>query len=177
VTCRDASDVAARLAACSTLIQTGTEPRAGLIRAFASRGDAFLAQGNVDRAIQDYDRLLALEPDNADGLTKRCYAKAVRGRPQDALADCNRALNLRPGDAAALENRGFTYLRLMFFDAAIADYAASIAADARSASALYGRGVARRMRGDIVGGDADIAAARRLRPDIADVMAARGVSP
>lgn len=38
------------------------------------------------------------------------------------------------------------------------------------ASSLYGRGVAKRQIGDYVGGDADIDAAKRIQPDIAEAF-------
>jgi hypothetical protein len=43
------------------------------------------------------------------------------------------------------------------------------------ASSLYGRGLAKRRRGDDAGGEADIAAARRLNLDIAVGHAGYGV--
>ncbi len=45
----------------------------------------------------------------------------------------------------------------------------------KSAISLYGRGVAKRRKGDVAGGDADIAAAKALRPDVADPLATWGV--
>jgi len=42
---------------------------------------------------------------------------------------------------------------------------------------LYGRGIARQALGDVAGGDADIAAAKRDEPDIVNIMAKMGVTP
>ena len=42
-------------------------------------------------------------------------------------------------------------------------------------SSLYGGGLARQRTGDQAGGDADIAAARTIRPDIAEEMAQYGL--
>jgi hypothetical protein len=44
----------------------------------------------------------------------------------------------------------------------------------RRAGPLYGRGLAKRKNGDQAGGDADIAAARAIRADIADEYAKYG---
>jgi tetratricopeptide (TPR) repeat protein len=175
--CRDDEAADRRVAACTALVESGQESPTDLANAFSNRGDAYLEQGNTDRAILDYDQSLTLKPDDPRHLNRRCYAKAIRNRPQEALVDCNRSLNLRPGDSATLDSRGFTFLRLGFFDAAIADYDAALAGDPRSTSSLYGRGVAKRMKGDVIGGDADISAARKLKPDIVDEMAKRGVQP
>jgi tetratricopeptide (TPR) repeat protein len=60
-------------------------------------------------------------------------------------------------------------------DAAIADYDAALRRDPKIAESLYGRGIARQRKGDTAGGDADIAAAKAVKPDIAEVMAKYGV--
>jgi hypothetical protein len=46
---------------------------------------------------------------------------------------------------------------------AIADFDAALKAEPAMASSLYGRGLAKRRRGDDAGGEADIAAARRAQ--------------
>src|SRR5437870_11869201 len=168
--CKDDVDADRRIAACTALVQSGEERPEDLATVFSRRGDAYLEEGNVDHAILDYDQVLTLKPDDPSGLNSRCYAKAIRNRPQEALVDCNKSLNLRPGDSAALDSRGFTYLKLGFLDAAIADYDAALKGDPRFISSLYGRGVAKRLKGDVIGGDSDITAALKLKPDIADVM-------
>jgi hypothetical protein len=40
--------------------------------------------------------------------------------------------------------------------------------DAKSAQGLYGRGLAKLKKGDAAGGNADIAAAKAIKPDIAE---------
>ena len=63
------------------------------------------------------------------------------------------------------------------YAAAIADDSAALAIDAKSASSLYVRGLARHKSGDAAGGDADIAAAKAIDPKIADTYAGYGVTP
>jgi hypothetical protein len=60
-------------------------------------------------------------------------------------------------------------------DGAIADYSAALAIDARMASALYCRGIARQRKGDAAGGAADIAAAKAVQVDVAEEFARYGV--
>jgi hypothetical protein len=45
----------------------------------------------------------------------------------------------------------------------------------RHPSALYGRGIAKIRTGNSVGGDSDVAAAKRIQPDIADEYASYGI--
>jgi tetratricopeptide (TPR) repeat protein len=82
---------------------------------------------------------------------------------------------LRPNDAAALDSRGFTYLKLGQFDSAIADYDAVLKLKPRTASSLYGRGVAKLKKGDRNGGNSDIAAARAIQADIVEEYTRYGV--
>jgi formylglycine-generating enzyme required for sulfatase activity len=101
------------------------------------------------------------------------------GVPALAVFSCTRIIaanEMSPGNlAVAYQNRGLTYLRLGQFDKAIADYDNALRLDPKQATSLYGRGLAKRRKGDQGGGDADIAAAKALRPSIADDFAAQGI--
>ena len=80
---------------------------------------------------------------------------AVRRRWRTATSRCGFA-----HVADALASRGLAWLKLAQLDAAIRDYDAALRAKPQMAEALFGRGVARRKKGDITGGDGDIAAAK-----------------
>ncbi len=51
---------------------------------------------------------------------------------------------------------------------AIADYGAAVALNPKDAGSLYCRGMAKLRGGDKTGGNADIAAAKAIKPDIAE---------
>ena len=84
-----------------------------------------------------------------------------KGDSERAIRDYSAAIHIGSKNASALESRGF---RLSQPGAdrlrAIADY------DAARATALYGRGTAKLKKGD-ASGDADIAAAKAIKPNIA----------
>jgi tetratricopeptide (TPR) repeat protein len=63
------------------------------------------------------------------------------------------------------------------YDDAIADYDAALRIDPKKFASLYGRGMAKRRKQDVSGGNADIAAARHLRPEIAMDFARYGLNP
>jgi Flp pilus assembly protein TadD len=67
----------------------------------------------------------------------------------------------------AFEDRGATWLRTGDAVRALADFETALTISPRRASALYGRGLAKRARGDAAGGDADVNEAIRLMPDVA----------
>ena len=60
-------------------------------------------------------------------------------------------------------------------DAALTDYDAALRIDPKMAAALYGRGIAFRRKGDEARAAADIAAALKIQPDIAEELARHGV--
>jgi tetratricopeptide (TPR) repeat protein len=96
------------------------------------------------------------------------------GQLDQALADCNESLRLSR-DPYTLDSRGLVYLKLGQFDPAIADYTAVLKEVPNFADSLYGRGLAKRKKGDATGGQADVAAAKALRPDVAEEFAKYGV--
>ena len=66
-------------------------------------------------------------------------------------------------------------MKLGTFDRAIADYGSAVAQNPKDAGSLYGRGVAKLKSGNTADGNADITAAKAIRPDIAEVYSGYGV--
>jgi tetratricopeptide (TPR) repeat protein len=141
--------------------------------AYLSRGLAFRQKNDLERAIRNYTRAIVIYPEFADAYDARCYARAILGELALALADCTESLRLLPEASYTLDSRGFIYLKMGQFDDAIRDYDAALNGDPKIAESLYGRGVAKMKKGD--DGNADIAAAKALNPNIAELMAKLGV--
>lgn len=143
---------------------------------YQDRARAYLGKADPARAIADLGEVIKFTPKPAFALRERCYVRAISGRelPQ-GLDDCEQALRLFKNDAATLERRGLIHLRLGSFDKAIADFNAVLKVQAANAAALYGRGVAKKKKGLAIAGEADIAEARQLRPDVVQALIAYGV--
>jgi tetratricopeptide (TPR) repeat protein len=140
-----------------------------------NRGNAYLGKSQYDQAIDDYNQAIRLKPDFAAAYDNRCWARAVTGDLKLALADCNQAIRLAPpGNAATFESRGFIFLKMTNFDAAVSDYEAALRRNPQLAGALYGRGMAKLWNADSTG-EADIAAAKALKSDIAEEYARYGM--
>jgi len=138
-------------------------------------GDTYNNMGQYDRAIESLDKAIKMKPDYANAWNGRCLAHERLGQLQQALADCNEAIRLsRSGDfvmTTTLSVCGYIYLRMKNYDAAIADFDATLKADPNSAAgSLYGRGLAEKAKGDIAGANTDIAAAKSITPNIADLV-------
>ena len=160
---------------CSAVIAAGRETAEKLSEAYSARGAAYVGRGDYRRAIDDYGEALKRTPGDPILWNGRCHFRAVVGDLQAALADCNESLRLQPA-MVSVGTRGLVLLKLGRFDEAIAEYDAGLKIFANSALSLYGRGVAKRKKGDVAGGDADIAAAKAMRGDVADWHAKWGVS-
>ena len=109
------------------------------------------------------------------GLNQRCWKRAITGKLEEALADCERSLLLRPQEAGTLDSRGFVYLKLGRFRESITDYDAALSLDPANASALYGRGIAKLKKGNAAAGRRDIAKAKAIKSDIDEEFVRHGV--
>jgi len=132
-----------------------------------NRGNAYLGKNQYASAIDDYNHAIKLKADFAAAFDNRCWARAVVGILKQALADCNEALRLMPGNASTHDSRGFIFLKMTNYDAAVSDYEAALRVDPKLPFALYGRGLAR-LRNEDPAGEADITAAKALQADIAE---------
>jgi tetratricopeptide (TPR) repeat protein len=61
------------------------------------------------------------------------------------------------------------------WDSAIDDYSEALQFNPKLASSLYGRGLAKLKKGDVTGGNADIAAAKEIEAKIVSDFARYGV--
>lgn len=142
------------------------------------RADAM--QGQFDQSIaqlDDLNRAIAANPDNAGLWNNRCWVRAVRGVELEfALADCDRAVTLAPNDANALDSRGLVHFKRGEYAEALADYNAALAIEPRRGHFLYGRGLARANMGDREGAQADFIAAERAEPGVAREYQSYGVT-
>lgn len=142
--------------------------------AFADRGFVYERQEQYAMASQNYDEAIRLAPGDYRTQNAACWAHAVINDLQTALKDCNESLRLK-NDPNTLDSRGFVYLKMNNIDGAISDYNKVLLADPKVASSLYGRGLAERIKGEKDASDADIAAAVKLQPDIANQFAKWGI--
>jgi len=112
---------------CSRIIKSGKlfgKPisKTNLATAYTGRGIAYESKGEVERAIADYNKAIALDPKFAKAYTNRGVAYRKKGESDRAIADFTKAIALNPKSAAAYYNRGYTYANKGEYDRAIADF-------------------------------------------------------
>ena len=79
---------------------------------------------DYDAAIANYDRAIALEPNDADAYHNRGIAKDALGDYAGAIADYDRVVALDPDNVAVLEDRAVAIAGQEAHTGAIADYGA-----------------------------------------------------
>jgi tetratricopeptide (TPR) repeat protein len=159
-------DGEAALADCDEAIWLDRQPRAYLYR-----GLIHAAAGKPDRALEDYNQALALDPRLAAAWRARADVYWGKSDVAAALADYDRALALDPRDAGAHLGRGRARAARGDRRPAVADFTAALRLDPRLADAYRARGGERLRLDNVDHGLADYAAYIRLRPrQLSDVV-------
>ena len=87
----NAVDLNPLIEACTRLIASGQANDGQLVSAYSQRG--FLQRlSQPDRALDDYNAALKLQPNSPGALTNRAYIYLTRARNNDAMADLNKAI-------------------------------------------------------------------------------------
>jgi tetratricopeptide (TPR) repeat protein len=139
----------------------------------------YMALERPERAVVQLDQWLAARPkeiNRESALNTRCWARVLLGVDLDrALDDCDDAVDADAKNAAYRDSRGWVYLRQGKYKKALADFDVSLEIQPKGAFSLYGRGLAKARLGNAADGDADLATARKLQPDIERRLARTGL--
>ena len=134
--------------------------------AFLGRGVLFAGRQRLyERAVDDFDKVLVLAPNNVDGLMHRGDAYSQMGNFGPALADLDRAVALAPDNAEAYVYRGLANSRRKDNKLALVDYTAGLARDADNVDALVNRAAIYSTNGEQTLAIADFDVAIALRKD------------
>lgn len=155
-----------KISGCTAVIQAGKLKGKRLAFVFTNRGAAYYEKGQYDRAIQDADQAIKLNPKYTLAYNNRCAAYHDKGEYDRAIQDCIQAIKLNPKYADAFFNLGNIYQGKSQYDRAIEDYGQAIKLNPNHAGALHNRSLAKKQKGDEAGAEADMAAARKINPNI-----------
>lgn len=145
--CKDANSDQA-IAGCTAIIQGGKESNANLAIAFTNRGIAYAHKPAYDRAIQDYDQAIKLDPAYIPAYLDRGSAYRAKGEYDQAIQDDSQAIQINPGYVAAYVDRGLAYAGKGAFDQAIQDYDQAIKLNPSYIYAFNDRGNAYSIKGE-----------------------------
>jgi tetratricopeptide (TPR) repeat protein len=140
-----------------------------------NRALAFLAQGDKQRALEDYNEAVRVAPKSAQPYYYRgiFYAQAD---VDAALRDFDTALSIDPKLIPALRQRAITYLGQKNLDGALADLSEAVRLQPKSAGLWSDRGHLRILQRDYEGAVKDEAEAIRLDPKLARAYFLRGAA-
>jgi tetratricopeptide (TPR) repeat protein len=154
---------------CTAVIQSGREPPEKLATAFDNRGLAYKNKGQYERALQDYEQAIRLNPSNANAYNNRGIVYRIKGEYARAIADYDEAISLKNGDfPAAYYNRALAYADKGEYEQSLRDFDVVMQFDPRNALALYARGLTLLKKGDIEAGKIEINAAKAINHDIGE---------
>ena len=107
----DRASLELRINGCTALIDAGQGTPAALAIAYNNRGNAYVAKGDYERAIQDFDRSIKLNPTYAKPVNNRGVAYLKKGEYDLAIKAFDEAIRLNPGYGEAFANRAEVYLK------------------------------------------------------------------
>ena len=136
---------------CTAIIDLGEHTTAAAI-AYNNRGNAYAEKGDYDRAVQDFDQSIKLNPTNAKPFNNSGVAYLKKGEYDLAIKNLDEAIRLNPNYVKAFVNRAETYLKKNEYDRAARDYDEAIRLEPNSEAAWNGRCWTRAILGSVAGG-------------------------
>ena len=95
------------IASCSVVIGRQAVDKEDLATALKNRANAFDDKGDYARALEDFDRAVAINPQDADAFNSRGTTYTGLGRHESAIQDFDKAIQLNPSSPMAFSNRCF----------------------------------------------------------------------
>ncbi|MBE9592380.1 MAG: tetratricopeptide repeat protein, partial [Proteobacteria bacterium] len=114
--------------------------RVNMAVSYNNRGNAYYELKKQEKAIEDYNKAIELNPEDAMAYNNRGAAYAKLKKQEKAIEAYNKAIELNPEDATAYNNRGTTYYELKKQEKAIEDYNKAIELNPGYAMAYNNRG-------------------------------------
>ncbi len=94
----------------------------------------------IRRQQADLNKVVEINPKDAEAYFKRGYAHAEKGRYEQAISDYTKVLEIDPRDADAYYNRGLAYRKKGQYEQAISDYTKALEINPGDAKAYFNRG-------------------------------------
>ena len=113
-----------------------------------NRGITYSQKGEYSKAISDYNKAIAIDPNLTVAYLNRGFTYRQLGEYDKAISDYSKAIELYPRYALAYNNRGYAYRKKGEYDRAIFNYSKAIEIDPKYAAAYYNRGMAYYYKGE-----------------------------
>jgi tetratricopeptide (TPR) repeat protein len=172
----DGSDAAAQIQSCTKIINSGKVKAEHLGDYYATRGAAYLASRQPDKALADLNKALTLRQ-APEFYLQRGLVHMTKRSWEPAKADLAQAIKLKPEFAPAYLMRGLVSYQAGDYKDALTYFDDAVKRVPTYYQALYARGVTKKKTGDDSGGNKDIKDALGMRPTVDEEMKKFGVTP
>lgn len=133
-------------------------------RYYTLRASAWWALGNVEKALDDFNRAIKLGYEEAHAYTSRGLFHAEMGNFDEAIADYDKSLEIDPEAIAPIINRAAVHMSRGDYDKAAADYGLVLEKRENSASILHQRAIALKADGKLDEAVADFDTLLQINP-------------
>ncbi len=134
------------------------------LRALHSRGDAFNKIGQFQKAMDDYDQIIELNPDSPASYFPRSLAYYRRGMFRQAIKDFSQIIQLDPDHFYAYLYRSEAFFWEGNFALAIEDYDHLLRLNPDDVSIFFHRGIAHFCCGNFESAEGDFEACLKIDP-------------
>jgi tetratricopeptide (TPR) repeat protein len=163
-----------KVTGCTALIQADQDTTKNLSVIYNNRGNAYEKKGDYDRAIEDFNEAIHLNPNFEIAYYGRGDAYKKKGDYDRAIQDFNEAIHLNPNFEIAHYGRGNAYIDKDDYVHAIQEFDDAIRLNPKDANAYNNRGVAYERKGDYGHAIQDYNQAILLNPNYTVAYTSRG---
>jgi tetratricopeptide (TPR) repeat protein len=103
--------------------------KANIVENLMEQGNTLLDHGQYDEAIEVFDRVLPLDPNNSNAYNNKGSALNGLGRYEEGLASCETAIRFNPNNSMAYNNKGVALYLLGRYEEGIAAYNSALRID------------------------------------------------
>lgn len=148
-------------------------PKSHLSYLHFMRGMAHRERNDYQRAIDDFDKSLALEPKDASTLANRAHVRTLQGDFEQAIADYDKAIKINPTSTAYLCRRAYLRGRLGEWNKALADLDEALRLEPENVEAITYRANAFKDQGALDQASVEYEKALKVNPKWADAFVGR----
>ena len=100
-----------------------------LIDQLSAEGDKYYDNEEYDKALESYNKILDIDPNNAEAYYNKGYTYYMLNQNDEALKDFDKAIKLDPDYANTYNGKGDVFYELEQYDEALINYDKAIALD------------------------------------------------
>ncbi|MCX6778017.1 MAG: tetratricopeptide repeat protein [Candidatus Micrarchaeota archaeon] len=145
-------------------------------RTYYHRGNDYYEKNDFDKAIENYNMAIVLNPNFAEAYFNRGLCYYNKKNYDRAIKDYDKSAELDPRNPIIYNNRGDAYYRKQDFEHAIADYDKALSLNDKYLKAFYNRGLAYACQQDYERAVEDFNKVIELNPEFSEAYHIRGLA-